>query len=161
MNKLLFIPVLLVIVLICSAGCVSTPAEPTPSPTATPVPTASPTSVPAFSLVPGPVDAWPGDLYQVTVTANRDPRTPNISVVYSGGAGTDWIKHIDVTLYRADDGAVITQSFGAQPLIGTELTFVGSSTTFAEDRIKAVAYYDTGISLVISDKLYKYKSAGY
>ncbi|MDO5846027.1 MAG: hypothetical protein Q4Q04_03790 [Methanocorpusculum sp.] len=160
MNKILFIPVLLVLALVCAAGCVAQPpAEPTP--TATPAPTASPTSGTGFSLVPGPVDAWPGDLYQVTVTANRDARTPAISVVYSGGAGTDWIKHIDVTLYRADDEAVITQQFGAQPRIGTELIFTGSSKTFAEDRIKVVAYYDTGKSLVISDKLYKYKSAGY
>lgn len=153
-KKTLTLIILAVLLAVCTAGCISND-----DPQVTPGPGGTPSS--DFSLTTGDVDEWPSDLYQVRITANRDARTPEISVVYSGGAGTDWIKKIDVTLYREEDGAIITQSFGAKPKIGEELTFTGSSVKGMKDRIKAVAYYDTQISLVISDQLYEYQKTSW
>ncbi len=158
-KKTLILVILAVLFAVCTAGCIA-PDEPqvTPKP-GEDKPGEQPPS--EFSLTPGKIDEWPSDLYQVKITANRDARTPEISVVYSGGAGTDWIKKIEVTLYREEDGAVVTQSFGAKPKIGEELTFTGSSVKGMKDRIKAVAYYDTQISLVISDQLYEYQKTSW
>ena len=44
-------------------------------------------------------------------------------VTYSGGKGTNQISRIEVTLYRADDNEIITQQFGKEPKIGTDLIF--------------------------------------
>ena len=158
-KKTLILVILAVLFAVCTAGCVSNDdPQITPGPSEE-IPEGE--SLSDFSLTPGEVDEWPSDLYQVRVTANRDARTPEISVVYSGGAGTDWLKKIDVTLYREEDGATITQSFGAKPKIGDELTFTGSSVKGMKDRIKAVAYYDTQISLIISDQLYEYQKTSW
>lgn len=158
-KKTLILVVLAVLFAVCTAGCISTEdPQVIPGP-GDEKPEEKPSS--DFSLTPGKVDEWPSDLYQVRITANRDARTPEISVVYSGGAGTDWIKKIEVTLYREEDGSTVTQSFGAKPKIGEELTFTGSSVKGMKDRIKAVAYYDTQISLVISDQLYEYQKTSW
>ncbi|MDO5843856.1 MAG: hypothetical protein Q4Q53_01750 [Methanocorpusculum sp.] len=138
---------------IAVAGCTGNSENPSTQPTA------SPTETPNdFSLTVGQTDPFPNpaSLYQVVLNINRNSLTPAIEVEYAGGAGTDRIVTIDVTLYRADDKQVITQTF-TSPKQRDVLKFTGSSTPFVEDRIKAVAHYTTGETVVISDALYKYR----
>ncbi|HJJ97300.1 MAG TPA: hypothetical protein O0X38_06685, partial [Methanocorpusculum sp.] len=111
---------------------------------------------PDFSLTPGATDSSP-DGKAVTVQIGRDSNKPTITATYSGGKGTNQISRIEVTLYRADDKEVITQQFGKEPKIGSELTFEGSSTPSTSDRVKVVAYYYSGEVVVVSDDLYTYK----
>jgi hypothetical protein len=147
--------VLLLAALVLAAGCVSSN---NPSPTATPTPTVEPTQSgnPDFSLTPGATDSFP-DGKAVTVQIGRDSNKPTITATYSGGKGTNHISRIEVTPYRADDKEVITQQFGKEPKIGSELTFEGSSTPSTSDRVKVVAYYYSGEVVVVSDDLYTYK----
>ncbi|MCZ9313751.1 MAG: hypothetical protein O0X93_08065 [Methanocorpusculum sp.] len=153
--KLVTACVLLLAALVLAAGCVN---PDTPSPTATPTPTVEPTQSgnPDFSLTPGPTDSFP-DGKSVTVQIGRDSNKPTITATYSGGKGTNQISRIEVTLYRADDKEVITQQFGKEPKIGSELVFEGSSTPSTDDRVKVVAYYYSGEVVVVSDDLYTYK----
>ncbi|MDR0980899.1 MAG: hypothetical protein LBL85_03865 [Methanocalculaceae archaeon] len=134
--KLVTVCVLLLAALVLAAGCVGTDNPPA----ATPTPTVEPTQSgnPDFSLTPGPTDSFP-DGKAVTVQIGRDSNKPTITATYSGGKGTNQISRIEVTLYRADDKEVITQQFGREPKIGTELTFEGSSTPSTSDRVKVVA----------------------
>ena len=153
--KLVTACVLLLAALVLAAGCVSSN---NPSPTATPTPTVEPTQSgnPDFSLTPGATDSFQ-DGKAVTVQIGRDSNKPTITATYSGGKGTNQISRIEVTLYRADDKEVITQQFGKEPKIGSELTFEGSSTPSTSDRVKVVAYYYSGEVVVVSDDLYTYK----
>ncbi|HJK78416.1 hypothetical protein [Methanocorpusculum vombati] len=153
--KLVTACVLLLAALVLAAGCVGTD---NPSPTVTPTPTVEPTQSgnPDFSLTPGATDSFP-DGKAVTVQIGRDSNKPTITATYSGGKGTNQISRIEVTLYRADDKEVITQQFGKEPKIGSELTFEGSSTPSTSDRVKVVAYYYSGEVVVVSDDLYTYK----
>lgn len=153
--RILTVCVLLLGALVLAAGCVS---NDTPSPTGTPTATVTPTQSgnPDFSLTPGATDSFP-DGKAVTVQVGRDSNKPTITVTYSGGKGTNQISRIEVTLYRADDKEIITQQFGKEPKIGTELIFEGSSTPSTSDRVKVVAYYYSGEVVVVSDDLYTYK----
>ena len=153
--KLVTACVLRLAALVLAAGCVSSN---NPSPTATPTPTVEPTQSgnPDFSLTPGATDSFP-DGKAVTVQIGRDSNKPTITATYSGGKGTNQISRIEVTLYHADDKEVITQQFGKEPKIGSELTFEGSSTPSTSDRVKVVAYYYSGEVVVVSDDLYTYK----
>lgn len=154
--KLMTVCVLLLAALILAAGCVS---PDTSSPTVTPTPVVEPTQSgnPDFSLTPGMTDSFP-DGKAVTVQIGRDSNKPTITATYSGGKGTNQISRIEVTLYRADDQEIITQQFGKEPKIGTELVFEGSSTPSTSDRVKVVAYYYSGEVVVVSDDLYTYKA---
>lgn len=147
--KLVTACVLLLAALVLAAGCVSSN---NPSPTATPTQSGNPD----FSLTPGATDSFP-DGKAVTVQIGRDSNKPTITATYSGGKGTNQISRIEVMLYRADDKEVITQQFGKEPKIGSELTFEGSSTPSTSDRVKVVAYYYFGEVVVVSDDLYTYK----
>lgn len=147
--KLVTACVLLLAALVLAAGCVSSN---NPSPTTTPTQSGNPD----FSLTPSATDSFP-DGKAVTVQIGRDPNKPTITAIYSGGKGTNQISRIEVTLYRADDKEVITQQFGKEPKIGSELTFEGSSTPSTSDRVKVVAYYYSGEVVVVSDDLYTYK----
>lgn len=145
-----------VVLLLASAGCVGDSGNQN-----TPTQTSAPTQTPSdFSLKVGQIDPFPSpnSLYEVKLNINRNSVTPEIEVEFSGGAGTDRIDTIDVTLYRADDQKVITQTF-VEPKQRDVLKFTGSSTPFVEDRIKATAHYTTGETVVFSDALYKFKSA--
>lgn len=159
MKKLLSALIITVVIfLIASAGCTTNSGdESTPAPTQTTISIDTPSE---FSLEVGNIDAFPEpvSLYQVGLNINRNSVNPDIYVEYSGGAGTDRIETIDVILYRADDEQIIIQTF-VEPKQRDSLTFTGSSTKFIEDRIKAVAHYTTGETVVISDNLYKYRSA--
>ncbi|MDV0443036.1 hypothetical protein [Methanorbis rubei] len=154
--KLVTMCVLLLAALVLAAGCVGTD-----NPPATGTPTTTPTSTtnPDFSLTPGPAGTFP-DGKEVVVQVGRDSIKPEITATYSGGKGTNQVSKIEVTLYRADDNAVITQQFGKEPRVGTELVFVGSSTPSISDRVKIVAYYYSGEVVVVSDKLYTFKPRG-
>lgn len=159
MKKLLIlITFAAVVLLLATAGCVGDSGnQNTPAPTQTVSPTQTPSD---FSLKVGQLDSFPlpQSLYEVRLNINRNSVTPEIDVEFSGGAGTDRIETIDVTLYRADDQKVITQTF-VEPKQRDILKFTGSSTPFVEDRIKATAHYTTGETVVFSDDLYKFKSA--
>ena len=152
--KLVTVCVLLLAALVFVAGCVDSND---PSETPTPTPTVTPTVNPDFSLTPGPTDEFPAGK-DVTVQIGRDSNKPTITATYAGGKGTNQISRVEVTLYRADDSQIITQQFGKEPKIGTELVFEGSSTPSTSDRVKVVAYYYSGEVVVVSDVLYTYKN---
>ncbi|HJK55067.1 MAG TPA: hypothetical protein O0X86_02990 [Methanocorpusculum sp.] len=152
--KLVTVCVLLLAALVFVAGCVDSND---PSETPTPTPTVTPTVNPDFSLTPGPTDEFPAGK-DVTVQIGRDSNKPTITATYAGGKGTNQVSRIEVTLYRADDSQIITQQFGKEPKIGSELVFEGSSTPSTSDRVKVGAYYYSGEVVVVSDDLYTYKN---
>ena len=154
--KIVTVCVLFLAVFVLAAGCTGSDTQP-PTPTATPTVEATPSTDPGFSLTPGKTDAFP-EGKAVLIQVGRDSNKPTITVTYAGGKGTNQVKDIEVTLYRADDGKIEVFNFGKEPKIGTEHVFQGSSTPATSDRVKVVVSYYSGEVVTSQDDLYTYKS---
>jgi hypothetical protein len=154
-RKLIAVCVVLLAAFILAAGCTGTDTQgtnPTASPTAQPESTANPD----FSLTPGTTDPF-SDGQEVAVQVVRDSNKPDITVTFAGGKGREQISDITVILYREEDGAIETYSFGKEPRTGAEHVFTGSMVPTMKDRIKATARYYNGDVVVFSDAVYAYK----
>lgn len=135
---------------LCIAGCTETPGE------VVPVAPAEPTQAPAetstgWSLTPGPLGTMPAGK-EVSATARKDPLSNEITVQFDGGRGMTFITQIQAILYSAE-GRVEEQYIERPLSLGKSVTFQG--TRGAPDRVKIIAYYNTGEVVVVSDKLYQ------
>lgn len=149
----LVIAVILIAALVV-AGCAETedPVPPVATPTPTPEPPPEEPDI-GWSLTPGPIGEMPVGK-AIAVTVSRDPLRTDINVVYNGGHGHAFIRHIEATLYAAD-GRVETQTIERPLTVGKSLTFTGTEET---DRMKVTAHYTTGEVVVISDATYRYRA---
>lgn len=132
------------------AGCAETPEAVVP--VATPEVTQTPAETPTgWSITPGPVGTMPAGK-EVSATARKDPLSNVITVQFDGGRGMTFITQIQAILYSSDGR--VEEKIIERPLsLGKSVTFDG--TRGAPDRVKIIAYYNTGDVVVISDKIYQ------
>lgn len=139
---------------LCAAGCSQAPEE--APPVTTPPPTQAPVDTPSgWSLAPGPLGTMPAGK-EVSATARKDPLNNVITVQFDGGKGMTFITQIQAILYSSD-GRVEEQYIERPLSLGKSITFDG--TRGAPDRVKILAYYNTGEVIVISDKVYQREEA--
>jgi hypothetical protein len=136
---------------------INTPALPgSPSATAGPAGTlssaqfAAPTTAQA-SIVTEPTQIPPANLL-VTFQADRDPITGIVTITFTGGAGRNGVKNVDIRLTRSD-GQVISKTVTLTD-IGQGLTMQGTKT--GDDRIELTANYNNGEHYKIIDKILEY-----
>ncbi len=135
--------------LVLFAGCTGF----APNTTAT-TPTTLPTPTFSTSLEPSPTDVVPpAYLVEVTVDKNTIPTSPDITVSYRDGAGTNLVAQMDVIVIRSD-GKVETKTT-TKPDQSTILVFPGTTGT---DRVVVFVSYYNGSRYKIYDKLSPFQS---
>ncbi|KAF1078933.1 hypothetical protein [Methanogenium sp. MK-MG] len=148
-KKASIILIVLVIGMVCIAGCTSDTGEATPTATPLPVETPVPTTQAAPDLVPRPTDVVPTTQF-VDVATSKDPITGDITVTFRGGKGQDQVNDIKVVVISGT-GATTTKSL--KPDVNAEAVFTvdDGEATRGEDRvIVTVSFYD-GKSYTIYD----------
>lgn len=151
-RKASMILIVLVIGMVCVAGCTSDSGETSP-PTATP-PTAVQTPVPTTQAAPDLVPPQPTDVVPstqlVAVAASKDPITGDITVTFRGGKGQDQVDTLKVVVIS---GAGVTTTKSLKPDSKDVAVFRvdDGEATRGDDRvIVTVSYYD-GKSYIIYD----------
>jgi hypothetical protein len=110
------------------------------------------TSASQVSFVVEPTQVPPANLL-VTFQAERDPITGLVTITFTGGAGRNGIKNVDIELSRSD-GQVVTRTVTLTD-IGDGLTLEGTKT--GDDHIEVTANYNNGEHYRIIDKILEYK----
>ncbi len=100
------------------------------------------------NMVPVPTDIVPPNT-EVTVQVTKSPITQDISVIFSGGAGQNVLKELEIRVSRSD-GQV--QTTNLVPRQQSEATISGSK---GDDRVEVFAVYYSGQKYRIFDEIMK------
>ncbi len=158
----------IVVLLLCTAGCTSTPPGPT-----TTVPTTPPTTIPSTTVpttippttaasatattstaptvsTPGPIQTLP-EIYNVDVQVNSNGQSidPKVIVSFRGGKGINFVYQIAITLYRSD-GVVETATMQQPLYVGQSVEL--DSTTSNDNRVVVVVTLQDGSSYTTVDQ---------
>lgn len=162
MKSRLIIPIMMVLaVLIFSAGCTGGGGQATPAPTVLPTPiqtmvistTTFPTNA-GGSTQPGPTQTIPvGEAVSVSVEKAGTYST-TIIAHFDGGKGINFVSKIDVRVTRPD-GSVVSGLL--KPMMGETIELEGTQGT---DRVEVTTYMKSGNIYKIIDQQMPYKTRG-
>jgi hypothetical protein len=144
MKSGIIVPVLFVITLVAFSGCTGTQNPPATAPDQGTVTTTAPNQSVLELVSAPPTDAVP-DYKMVAVDVGEKDSLGNIPVIFQGGTGQNYIREIDVTLYRSDGE---TESFVLGTTKGAQVSLNGTKQT---DRVVIYVSMDTGRSFKIVD----------
>ncbi len=147
--------VVLVIGMVCIAGCTSDTGGETP--TLTPVPTETPaaTTQQAPDLRPQPTDVIP-TTKQVSVAASKDPITGDITVSFRGGKGQSQADDVEIMVISGT-GVSTTKHInpkGAGDKVAL-FTVDNREATKGDDRVMATVSFVDGTSYRVFDDIAK------
>jgi hypothetical protein len=154
--KQYFLPLVVIILVLCvlTGGCTSQapPVPPTTVPVTTTQQVPTPTQTPACSLVPGPTQVVP-DYESVSVTIQRNSITadPTISAIFNGGQGLGMVVLMNVTVIRSD--CIVENEARNHPAMGETVSLLGTTKT---DRVIVVVTMTSGDQYTIIDGLYPF-----
>ncbi|HVP95532.1 hypothetical protein [Methanoregula sp.] len=158
--RLFLVPVLLLVLGLCVAGCTqpdTTPAVPA-TPTVIPVTavTAAAATLPPDSATPEPTGVLPS-YWSVNVQAysNGMAINPEIIIAFRGGQGMNLVPQIKLKVTRSD-GVVETGEMDEPFSMGQSVTF--AATTGYQDRAEAWAITPQGDAVKILDQYVPFRS---
>jgi len=134
----------IILAMIISCGCVSSPVEET----------APGNGAVTGSLTPGPTQTLPSERSVDIQINDKDALDATISVIFAGGKGQAAVTSIEVRVTRPD-GVVVTENLAAEK--GAELKIQGSKD---EDRIEVFVSFNDGTSYKIIDRILPYRTRG-
>ena len=152
-KKASIVLIVLVIGMVCIAGCTTDTGEATP--TTTPAPTSVQTPVSttqaAPNLMPQPTDVVPTTQF-VDVAASKDPITGDITVSFRGGKGQSQVNDIKVDVISGA-GVTTTKSLKAESTDEAVFKVDDGEATRGEDRVIVTVTFNDAKSYKIYDKV--------
>ncbi len=151
-KKASIVLIVLVIGMVCIAGCTSDTGEATATPTPVPVQTPAPTTTPvAPVLVPQPTDVVPTTQF-VDVAASKDPITGDITVSFRGGKGQAMVSDVEVVVISGT-GTQTTKYIDLDAAGDKEAVFKvdDGEATRGEDRVIVTVTFNDAKSYKIYD----------
>lgn len=147
--RLLSALIVLLLAFSLCAGCTGSGEPAGPSTTQTPAVTATPVPTTSVSLTPGPTQTVPPDkAIEFQLTGGYPSRVTNdLSIVFSGGKGQDFVKSIDVVVTKST-GEVVTETM--RPIRGEEIILQNSK---GANRVEITVALVTGGSYKVVDKI--------
>jgi ABC-type glycerol-3-phosphate transport system substrate-binding protein len=160
MKKAILIILLLTAATLLLAGCTGPSALTGPSTTIKTVPTTSPVTPPVSTVVSDyRTEPLPQDK-MVAVSVDRNTVNPNITIVYRGGPGINFVEKMDILLTRTD--GVVARDSIRKPQVNDQITVLGTMEVSESkaDRIQVFITLVTGDKYLIYNETLPFKSHG-